>query len=164
MAHPPHHDNGRCLNKDTKHHNPIIATLVQYLFSTSHPPLPLKKLLIVGLLKTDVPPYQDGISKAAFPAFALAAEASFGAQAAVAAPGLRSRSYFGGVGSAQAGHQFSVLTELKYAPRANNGRPLRDAASNTAAFPSAKLRACFFEPPRCLRYPTCPWAYLPWKK
>ncbi len=37
---------------------------------------------------------------AAFPAFALAAEASFGAQAAEAAPGLRTRSYFGGVGSA----------------------------------------------------------------
>jgi hypothetical protein len=54
--------------------------------------------------------FQDGISKTAFPAFALAAEASFGAQAAGAAPGLRSRSYFGGVGSAQAGRQFAVLT------------------------------------------------------
>jgi len=29
--------------------------------------------------------------------------------------------------------QFSVLTYWKYALRANNGRPLRDAASNTAA-------------------------------
>jgi len=35
----------------------------------------------MGLLKTNVPPYQNGISKAAFPACALAAEASFGAQA-----------------------------------------------------------------------------------
>jgi len=74
--------------------------------------------------------YQDGISKATFPAFALAAEASFGAQAAVAAPSLRSRSYFGGVGSAKAGRQFSILTYRKDAPR----------AKLVAAFPSAKLR------------------------
>ena len=36
-------------------------------------------------------------------------------------------------GFAEAGRQFSVLTYWKYALRANNGRPLRDAASNTAA-------------------------------
>jgi len=49
-------------------------------------------------------------------------------------------------GFAQAGRQFSVLTYWQYAPRANNGHPLRDAANNTAAFPSAKLKAGLDEP------------------
>jgi len=84
---------------------------------------------------------------AAFPAFALTAGASFGAQAAGAAPGLRSRSYFGEVGSAQAGRLFSVLTCWKYALRANNGFTFQDEPDNRwppsgyakqlAAFPSA---------------------------
>ena len=64
-------------------------------------------------------------------------------------------------GFAQAGRQFSVLTYWKYAPRANNGRPLRDATSNTAAFPSTKLRACFFEPTQSLWLATFFWANLP---
>jgi len=68
-----------------------------------------------GNVENKWPTFQDGTGNAAFPAFALAAEASFGAQAAGAAPGLRSRSYFGGVGSAQAGRHLAVLTYWKYA-------------------------------------------------
>jgi len=50
-------------------------------------------------------------------------------------------------GFAQAGRHFSVLTYWKFvALHANNGRPLRDAASNTAAFPSAWLRTGLDEP------------------
>jgi hypothetical protein len=57
---------------------------------------------------------------------------------------------------------FSVLTYWKYALR----------AKMTAAFPSRslrtglgdpfeRLRACFFEPPRGLKYATCLWVNMP---
>jgi len=44
---------------------------------------------------------------------------------------------------AQAGRHFAVLTYSMYAPRVNNGRALRNAASNTAAL----LDGLFFNIP-----------------
>jgi len=41
-----------------------------------------------------------------------------------------------GSGYAQAGRHFVVLTYWRYAPRVKKGDALRDATSNTAAFPS----------------------------
>ena len=47
----------------------------------------------------------------------------------------------------------------------NRLRPfLRHGSGQAWTNPSTKLRACFFEQPRCLRYPMCLWAYLPLKK
>ena len=86
--------------------------------------------MFYGVVENKWPTFQDGISKAALPVSALAAEASFGAQTAGAASGLRSRSYFGGAGSVQAGRQFSVLTYWKYALRANNGFIFQDEPGN----------------------------------
>jgi len=72
-------------------------------------------------LRTTVPPYQDGISEAAFPAFA------------------------------QAGRQFPVLTYWKYAPRIRTAVAFPSALLRTGLDePFERLRACFFEPTQSL--------------
>jgi hypothetical protein len=58
-----------------------------------------------------------------------------------------------GSGYAQAGRHFVVLTYWKYAPRVKKGDALRDATSNTAAFPSVGSGqdwTNFFDHPRRL--------------
>jgi len=53
---------------------------------------------------------------------------------------------------------FAVLTDRVYAPRANNGRALRDAASNTAALLDglpASARTCFLNIPDGHCYRVC---------
>jgi len=92
---------------------------------------------IQGLLKTNVPPYQDGINKAAFPAFALAAEASFGAQPAGAASRRQ-------VASFPCSRTGSTLCAQKWL------RPFLRHRSGRGYEPFNKLRACFFETPRGL--------------
>ena len=91
----------------------------------------------MGLLKTNVPPFQDGISKAAFPAFA------------------------------QAGRQFSVLTYWKYALRAKTGCGLsfgmvQDGTGRTLLQSSghALLNRPEASDIQCACGPICPWELL----